>query len=274
MRVSDPWCTCIWGDGMEGTWGVMGSGKMKLDWSWPTRSGIFWVGCHGLICASPGFNVAPFWVRCHGLICASPGFNVVPFWLPLLASLAQFPPLRQASCLKCPPPPPSPPAPGVFDLLNIRSKKDLPVKWDAGQGFYVPGLKNVPCGDLNSMMEVRGGKAVVWTRRGARPPSSCRARSCGALPSELLSASASHTLKSPRPISFPCCSPPRQVLRTGMKHRHVGSHELNIESSRSHSIMTVSCCCTSLDESSFDYGTPRYGEFMDDSIQGRGEGAM
>ena len=143
----------------------MGSGKMKLDWSWPARSGIFWFGCHGLTCASPGFNV-------------------VPFWLSLLASLANPPPLRQASCLKCPPPPPSPPlcqasclkchpppppplhhpAPGVFDLLNIRSKKDLPVKWDAGQGFYVPGLKNVPCGDLNSMMEVsagRRGKMVV-----------------------------------------------------------------------------------------------------------------
>lgn len=53
----------------------------------------------------------------------------------------------------------------------------------------------------------------------------------------------------------------KQVLRTGMKHRHVGSHELNIESSRSHSIMTVNCCVTSMDEASFDYGTPRFGQF-------------
>ena len=50
-----------------------------------------------------------------------------------------------------------------------------------------------------------------------------------------------------------------QVLRTGMKHRHVGSHEMNIESSRSHSIMTVNCCVTSIDEASFDYGAPRFG---------------
>ena len=65
-----------------------------------------------------------------------------------------------APCLLPLPNPNSPPpAPGVFDLLNIRSKKDLPVKWDAGQGFYVPGIKNVPCGDLNSMMEVSDGRA-------------------------------------------------------------------------------------------------------------------
>lgn len=34
---------------------------------------------------------------------------------------------------------------------------------------------------------------------------------------------------------------PPQVLRTGMKHRKVGSHQLNMESSRSHSIMTIYC---------------------------------
>lgn len=30
-----------------------------------------------------------------------------------------------------------------------------------------------------------------------------------------------------------------QVISRGMAHRRVGSHELNLESSRSHSIMTV-----------------------------------
>ncbi|GAX83449.1 hypothetical protein CEUSTIGMA_g10874.t1 [Chlamydomonas eustigma] len=91
---------------------------------------------------------------------------------------------------------------GIYDLLNLKAK-NLPVKWDATQGFYVPGLKTVPCNDLNSMME---------------------------------------------------------IIRMGMKHRHVGSHELNIESSRSHSIMTVSCCVTSTDPNSFDFGTPKHGK--------------
>ena len=32
-----------------------------------------------------------------------------------------------------------------------------------------------------------------------------------------------------------------QVISRGMQHRRKGSHELNVESSRSHSIMTVYC---------------------------------
>jgi hypothetical protein len=51
-----------------------------------------------------------------------------------------------------------------------------------------------------------------------------------------------------------------QVIRTGMRHRHVGSHELNIESSRSHSIMTVFVTATSLDATATDFGTPRLGK--------------
>jgi hypothetical protein len=35
-----------------------------------------------------------------------------------------------------------------------------------------------------------------------------------------------------------------QVIRTGMKHRKVGSHRLNMESSRSHAIMTIYCDAT------------------------------
>lgn len=51
-----------------------------------------------------------------------------------------------------------------------------------------------------------------------------------------------------------------QVIRTGMKHRHVGSHELNVESSRSHSLMTIQCIATATDPGSPDYGTPRFGK--------------
>lgn len=39
-----------------------------------------------------------------------------------------------------------------------------------------------------------------------------------------------------------------QVISKGMRHRKVGSHELNLESSRSHSIMTVYCDCTTTGE--------------------------
>ncbi|MEW5307173.1 MAG: hypothetical protein WDW36_009583 [Sanguina aurantia] len=74
---------------------------------------------------------------------------------------------------------------GIYDLLNLKAK-NLPVKWDAGQGFFVPGLQAVECANMPAMLE---------------------------------------------------------VIRTGMRHRHVGSHELNIESSRSHSIMTIACRC-------------------------------
>ncbi|GLC40153.1 hypothetical protein PLESTB_000792000 [Pleodorina starrii] len=91
---------------------------------------------------------------------------------------------------------------GIFDLLNLKAK-NLPVKWDAALGFFVPGLKQVSCSRIDTMME---------------------------------------------------------VIRTGMKHRHVGSHELNIESSRSHSIMTMCVHATPLDPSAADFGTPRLGK--------------
>jgi hypothetical protein len=32
-----------------------------------------------------------------------------------------------------------------------------------------------------------------------------------------------------------------EVVHTGMQHRHVGSHQLNMESSRSHSLMIIYC---------------------------------
>ncbi|KAG2428082.1 hypothetical protein HYH02_014473 [Chlamydomonas schloesseri] len=91
---------------------------------------------------------------------------------------------------------------GIYDLLNLKNK-NLPVKWDAALGFFVPGLKQATCNKLDTMMD---------------------------------------------------------VIRTGMKHRHVGSHELNIESSRSHSIMTIYLTSTPADPSAADFGTPRMGK--------------
>eukprot|EP00877_Chromochloris_zofingiensis_P013436 jgi/Chrzof1/8346/Cz03g07020.t1 len=90
----------------------------------------------------------------------------------------------------------------VFDLIHFK-QKGLPVKWDATHGFYVQGLKVVPCGQMKTMME---------------------------------------------------------VIRTGMKHRKVGSHQLNMESSRSHSIMTIYCDATPADPTNYDYGSVRYGK--------------
>lgn len=44
----------------------------------------------------------------------------------------------------------------VFDLINFSPKaKSLPVKWDASYGFYVQGLRVVPCAQQRTMMEVR-----------------------------------------------------------------------------------------------------------------------
>lgn len=46
-----------------------------------------------------------------------------------------------------------------------------------------------------------------------------------------------------------------QVISRGMQHRRKGSHELNLESSRSHSIMTV-YCNTAADSDSETGGSP------------------
>eukprot|EP00201_Polytomella_parva_P017449 CAMPEP_0175070998 /NCGR_PEP_ID=MMETSP0052_2-20121109/19005_1 /TAXON_ID=51329 ORGANISM="Polytomella parva, Strain SAG 63-3" /NCGR_SAMPLE_ID=MMETSP0052_2 /ASSEMBLY_ACC=CAM_ASM_000194 /LENGTH=976 /DNA_ID=CAMNT_0016338133 /DNA_START=143 /DNA_END=3070 /DNA_ORIENTATION=+ len=61
-------------------------------------------------------------------------------------------------------------------------------------------------------------------------------------------------------VQCPDMSTMMDVVRSGMAHRRVGSHELNIESSRSHTIITVSVQCTSLDPTSADFGTPRLGK--------------
>jgi len=51
-----------------------------------------------------------------------------------------------------------------------------------------------------------------------------------------------------------------QVIHSGMQHRHVGSHALNIESSRSHSLMTIHCHALPSDPNAWDHGTARCGK--------------
>ena len=54
------------------------------------------------------------------------------------------------------------------------------------------------------------------------------------------------------------CCVPGQVISRGMRHRRMGSHELNMESSRSHSIMTVYCDAAaraSADDMAADYSS-------------------
>ena len=45
-----------------------------------------------------------------------------------------------------------------------------------------------------------------------------------------------------------------------MKHRKMGSHELNLESSRSHSIMTVYIDAVTTSPEEHDYGIPKFGK--------------
>ncbi|KAL0045664.1 hypothetical protein WJX82_001027 [Trebouxia sp. C0006] len=51
-----------------------------------------------------------------------------------------------------------------------------------------------------------------------------------------------------------------EVISRGMKHRKMGSHELNLESSRSHSIMTVYIDAVTTSPEEHDYGIPKFGK--------------
>ncbi|KAA6418107.1 MAG: Kif12 type kinesin [Trebouxia sp. A1-2] len=51
-----------------------------------------------------------------------------------------------------------------------------------------------------------------------------------------------------------------EVISRGMKHRKMGSHELNLESSRSHSIMTVYIDAVTTSPEDHDYGIPKFGK--------------
>lgn len=51
-----------------------------------------------------------------------------------------------------------------------------------------------------------------------------------------------------------------EFVNKAMTHRKVGSHELNLESSRSHSIMTVYVQAMPTDPTAWDYGSMRNGK--------------
>ncbi|KAF5827751.1 P-loop containing nucleoside triphosphate hydrolase protein, partial [Dunaliella salina] len=95
--------------------------------------------------------------------------------------------------------PPAPCKPGTA----VPVARDLSIKWEAGQGFHVPGLQVVQCNTIEEMLK---------------------------------------------------------VIHSGMQHRHVGSHELNIESSRSHSLMTIHCHALPSDPNAWDQGAARCGK--------------
>ncbi len=57
------------------------------------------------------------------------------------------------------------------------------------------------------------------------------------------------------------------MLAQGSVNRRVGSHELNMESSRSHSMLTVHCNAMPTDPTAFDYGTVRLGKVMPAAVQ-------
>ncbi len=77
--------------------------------------------------------------------------------------------MRLVPSCGAPSPPPLrhrvPPCPAV---LPPRQAKNLPVKWDATLGFFVPGLKQVTCSKVDTMAEVGAGRrsTAKWTGRG------------------------------------------------------------------------------------------------------------
>lgn len=94
---------------------------------------------------------------------------------------------------------------------------------------------------------------------------------------------AAHGFYVPDLKVVPCSSMKTmmEVIKTGMRQRRVGSHQLNMESSRSHSIMTIYCDVVPTDPSSYDYGTTRHGKISFVDLAGseklrdsRSEGAM
>lgn len=149
-----------------------------------------------------------------------------------------------------------------------QGAKDLAIKWDAGMGFHVPGTKMVKCNNIEQMMEV-GGMGSIFicvrllnyeSRKGFRGCLSTSSNSSRLLwdarlcsPSGGVRGEKTHGSTCYRAMActylknvfsnnrIACPHAPMQVIRMGMQHRHVGSHELNMESSRSHSLMTIHC---------------------------------
>ena len=123
----------------------------------------------------------------------------------------------------------------------------LDIKWDAGQGFYVPGLKTVQCNTLEQMLQVRVRVCVrahshtcvwlcvhvslcVWGGDGYAVTAARLV--CAACSTIVRAHTHTHTIT----ITITML-----VINTSMKHRNVGSHELNIESARYHSTHTIHC---------------------------------
>jgi hypothetical protein len=128
---------------------------------------------------------------------------------------------------------------GVYDLIHFQ-QKTLPVKWDATYGFYVQGLKVVPCGQARTMMEViRTGMKHRRAPLGRGGQGTSRA---GTLP--LAAASQDSAWGRPAVCRLPVLSARPLPPALPPVRRRVGSHQLNMESSRSHSIMTVYCDAT------------------------------
>ena len=60
-----------------------------------------------------------------------------------------------------------------------------------------------------------------------------------------------------------------QVINKGMRNRKVGSHELNLESSRSHSIFTVYCESSPTSPTDPEFGHTHHGKISFVDLAGR-----
>lgn len=120
------------------------------------------------------------------------------------------------------------------------------VRWDTAKGFHVPELLCKECSSLEETLQVRRGRKEAlcfWQPQQSRHVQRPIGRTQG--------ATAACALFGPVLILCWCDSsappPPHpptththnlQVLSLAVRHRRVGSHEMNMESSRSHSIFT------------------------------------
>ncbi|DBA73314.1 TPA: hypothetical protein ACH3X1_011366 [Trebouxia sp. C0004] len=129
----------------------------------------------------------------------------------------------------------------LYDLLKF-TKQQLQVRWDSAKGFYVPELAVKECTSVEDMLEKHAGdmgmhcyKTLTLRKGHADVP-------------EL-------AVKEYTSVKVML-----EVISRGMKHRKMGSHELNLESSRSHSIMTVYIDAVTTSPEDHDYGIPKFGK--------------
>jgi hypothetical protein len=137
--------------------------------------------------------------------------------------------------------------------LPAAALSRVQVRWDTSKGFHMPDLLCKECATLEDTLRVRCSwagllglgsyKAAIWL------PLHLRQAAAGNSPA------AAHPRATLRCFHFLHCSCPQcvtadplpacacllaclQLLSLAVRHRRVGSHELNMESSRSHSIFT------------------------------------